>query len=693
MADYPISNVPRRIQYVNTGVGPYLFNFEILVATDIAVYRGNNLLALTADYTVTINSNGTGSVTLTTAGTGNITIVGARAIQRSSDYTTGGDLFANTLNTDLDSQTIFSQQVAESLARSIKGSVTDATSLNMNLPDSASRANKLLGFNSNGEPITSNATVNQLDAAVSSFVNATGNNAASILYDPEGSGAVTTTVQAKLRQSFSPDDFGVANASTLQQSLDQVKIKTDNRTYRIPQQVFGQITVSNKAWNFATDPVFGRSTPQSALISFGGHYDEYGSAGRNYQWGISSWITNPGTMPITNIDGVAQGWKVRAGGMAARQCGDGGDGHALEILSGQWAARATVTTTNGSDTLAVSAVTFRGSKFCIGNTISGTNIPGGATIISVTKGSQTITANAVETMTVVSGGTGYVVGDIVSLVGGTSTITAQARVMTVASGGAISTLLVIEGGNYTVNPAGTLNLSGGSGSGATVTVTIINGGLGYPDSIKISAVATGTGTSDITVLGTNNLNIGILVTGSGDGGLDGTGNPGGVGIAFQSFNNAAFYRGVNFGASALRADGTGIRFASGTAQRGISFESYSLEQAFRVSGGIFTNIIQTTDVTCTGSVISFGSTTATNGINFASTNVFSGAAILLSGQNIDTDLTTGMKIGLGPTRKIGFWNATPVIQPSAIPNAAGGTEVATINSILTALRNIGLIAT
>ena len=39
MADYAISNVPRRVVYANSGVGPYAFTFEILSQTDSAVYR------------------------------------------------------------------------------------------------------------------------------------------------------------------------------------------------------------------------------------------------------------------------------------------------------------------------------------------------------------------------------------------------------------------------------------------------------------------------------------------------------------------------------------------------------------------------------------------------------------------------------------------------------------------------------
>jgi hypothetical protein len=154
MADYAISNVPRRVVYAASGTGPYAFTFEILNVTDIAVYKASTLLTLTTDYTVTINSNGTGSVTLvTTAGTSNITIVGAKNIQRTSDFTTGGDLFANTLNDELDNQTIFIQQVAETAERGLKAPVTDPTDIAMTLPAKASRAGKTLAFDANGNPV------------------------------------------------------------------------------------------------------------------------------------------------------------------------------------------------------------------------------------------------------------------------------------------------------------------------------------------------------------------------------------------------------------------------------------------------------------------------------------------------------------------------------------------------------------
>jgi hypothetical protein len=156
MANYPISNVSRRVVYTGSaGVGPYSFSFEIIAAGDVDVYKNDTLLSLTTNYTVTINSNGTGSITLVSAATGSdrITIVGARAIERTTDFVTGGDLFANTLNEEIDSQTIFVQQVAETAERSIKAPVTDPTNINMTLPSQTSRAGKTLAFDSSGNPV------------------------------------------------------------------------------------------------------------------------------------------------------------------------------------------------------------------------------------------------------------------------------------------------------------------------------------------------------------------------------------------------------------------------------------------------------------------------------------------------------------------------------------------------------------
>jgi hypothetical protein len=183
MADYAISNVPRRVVYAASGVGPYAFTFEILAAGDIAVYKASTLLTLTTDYTVTINANGTGSVTLVvTAGTSNITIVGSKTIARTTDFTTGGDFFANTLNDELDAQTIFIQQVAETAERGLKAPVVDPTDIAMTLPSKDNRKGKVLAFDSTtGNPVAGPA----LDAVVtvieqSANINTVADNIASV---------------------------------------------------------------------------------------------------------------------------------------------------------------------------------------------------------------------------------------------------------------------------------------------------------------------------------------------------------------------------------------------------------------------------------------------------------------------------------------------------------------------------------
>jgi len=157
-----ISSTTRRIVYTGSaGVGPYTFNFEVLAQTDIAAYFNDTELTLTTDFTVSIDPDGTGSVTIvvgtnvptTPDADDRITIVGARTIERTTDFTTGGPLFATSLNDEFDSLTIFTQQNKEEADRSIKAPVTDPSSIDMTLPKDDDRKGKYLSFNSStGNP-------------------------------------------------------------------------------------------------------------------------------------------------------------------------------------------------------------------------------------------------------------------------------------------------------------------------------------------------------------------------------------------------------------------------------------------------------------------------------------------------------------------------------------------------------------
>ena len=177
MAAYSITAGTRRVQYSGSaGTGPYAFTFPIVTSSDIAVYKDATKLVEgsgSSQYQVTIStSDGTGSVTLGTAASSSntITITGARPVQRTSDFVTAGDLLASTLNSELDSQTIFTQQVSESTDRALQAPVTDPTTIDMTLPAKADRLGKLLGFHSStGNPEATTGKVASVSISTSTL--------------------------------------------------------------------------------------------------------------------------------------------------------------------------------------------------------------------------------------------------------------------------------------------------------------------------------------------------------------------------------------------------------------------------------------------------------------------------------------------------------------------------------------------
>jgi hypothetical protein len=161
MADYSIAAVTRRAVYTGSaGTGPYAFTFALLATSDIAVYKNATKLTETSDYSVTLSSStGQGSVTLSSAASSDdtITLVGARALARTTDFVTSGSLTASALNTDLDSLVIFAQQLSEENSRNLKAPVTEGISgtTDMTIPAKATRASKILEFDSDGNPAVS----------------------------------------------------------------------------------------------------------------------------------------------------------------------------------------------------------------------------------------------------------------------------------------------------------------------------------------------------------------------------------------------------------------------------------------------------------------------------------------------------------------------------------------------------------
>jgi hypothetical protein len=71
-----------------------------------------------------------------------------------------------------------------------------------------------------------------------------------------------------------------------------------------------------------------------------------------------------------------------------------------------------------------------------------------------------------------------------------------------------------------------------------------------------------------------------------------------------------------------------------------------------------------------------------------------GGNLVASTKNIVTDTATGTKIGTATTQKIGFFNATPVVQQAAVADATDAASTQDrLNDLLARLRTLGLIAT
>ena len=246
MADYSITAVDRRVVYSGSaGTGPYAFTFPVLATTDIAVYKDSTKLVEgsgSAQYTVSLSaSTGTGSVTLGAAATGSntITITGARTIQRTTDFVTAGDLLASSLNTELDSQTIFIQQVSEDAGRAIQAPVTDPTSIDMTLPLKADRLGKFLSFNSStGNPEVTVSTADVTGAAASAAAAASSATAAASSASSASSSASTATTKAsEASASAAAAADSAASAAITIASQAEAEAGTDNANIMTPLRV------------------------------------------------------------------------------------------------------------------------------------------------------------------------------------------------------------------------------------------------------------------------------------------------------------------------------------------------------------------------------------------------------------------------------------------------------------------------
>jgi hypothetical protein len=166
-------NTPRVTYTASGGQTAFTIPFEFFSTNDIKVYNGTSLLTYNASpssasqYSITGTASSSDSAyefgaggTITLGGSGAtasdiITIIRDISIERTSDFPLTGSFDISSLNTDLDKIYAKLSDIKQQSDRSVKLLDTDSIAATVTLPAKATRASKVLTFDSDGDVQTS----------------------------------------------------------------------------------------------------------------------------------------------------------------------------------------------------------------------------------------------------------------------------------------------------------------------------------------------------------------------------------------------------------------------------------------------------------------------------------------------------------------------------------------------------------
>jgi len=282
MANLKVGDLSPRAQYTaSSGQTAFSYAFPIFTDADLKVYVGATLKTLITDYTVSgAGDDNGGTVTLVTgAATGDIiTIQRDMPIARTSDYQTNGDLLADTLNDDLDKLVMMSQQNEAAIERKI-GLKSDDLDATMELPLKDTRANKMLGFDENGNIVASSSTVAEIDSSVSAALT---DGVLATSYQLEGDG---TTVEFTLIGAVSD----IPNEHSVIIDIDGITQHAD--TY----------TTIGKTITFSVAP----PANSDIQVRFNAYLAEAGTPGASYFTASAFQFTGDNTTTAFTLTGAA----------------------------------------------------------------------------------------------------------------------------------------------------------------------------------------------------------------------------------------------------------------------------------------------------------------------------------------------------------------------------------------------------
>jgi len=385
MADYNINAITRRVVFTGSaGLGPYAFTFEVLDEDDIAVYFNATKLTITTDYTVTVNANGTGSVTIVTGGNvsdtpdanDTITVVGARDIERTTDFVTAGDLRAAALNEQLDGQIIMTQQLAEENKRALSAPVTDPAhvddggSLDMTLPAKDTRKGKTLQFNATTGNPEAGPTADEVSNAQTYANNASASATAAASSATSAASSATSASNAQTAAETAETNAETAetNAETAQTAAETAKTAAETAQTASETAKTGAETAQTAAETAQAAAETAETNAETAETNAQASEDEAeawaqkidGEAVTGEGYSSKAWATGGTGVTDTAGSGAAKEWAIETASTV-----DGTEYSAKEYAIGSQAAN-----TNGS---AKQWALGGGASYSTNTTVDGTN--------------------------------------------------------------------------------------------------------------------------------------------------------------------------------------------------------------------------------------------------------------------------------------------------------------------------------
>lgn len=161
-----VSSTTSKIAYTGNGVTTlYAFPYPFIAASDLQVYVGGVLKALTTDYTISGSAPYPAGANVTflsaPANLASILIIRVRPFTQTLDLVANDPLPAEDVERDFDHVVMLAQQLNEAIGRAITIPSTDVTGTTVLLPAAAARANQALIFDALG-----NVAVGAVSSAV-----------------------------------------------------------------------------------------------------------------------------------------------------------------------------------------------------------------------------------------------------------------------------------------------------------------------------------------------------------------------------------------------------------------------------------------------------------------------------------------------------------------------------------------------